>query len=212
LEKIRDYVTADQPVGYRNYLCFYYFIHAKRVFSTVEQAYEAVREFNQKMPYPLSESKLYNAVSSAKKKEYFVKNVTLAAIFHLPDSVAENLGLTGTKSKAEQIQECKEGIVKFRREGKNNCEIYSSLGLTKKTCERYITELIRDGKIMSRKLKTKLQNVIAERKNGENNAVMGGGEVEKDTAAEEQEETLDYALENIFPVKWINPEVWEVWA
>ena len=188
---IREYMQKTYgPKGYRAKLCFTYFIHAKLYFNDISEAYQATEAFNNSLTLPLTSSQLKNALCSAIHNNYTIKSDTILKMFGISEEKAKELSLQlalrhsdnkryckeyrqrqkikkakkGIKTKKQIIEKHKKTIIKLRKRHQNNKKIQNSLEISKKTMERYITQLIKAGRILSAKLHKKAEKVIEQKK------------------------------------------------
>lgn len=186
-------IAENGANGFRDKLCFAYFIHAKNYYSDENKAVQAVRDFNTHFPAPLKETELRSAISSARHKHYTMKNVTLLHFLDVSEAQAKEWklsiakGVSGKnkdyckayrekkranmhragKTKEQQIKKAKNIIVKLRKRKKTNKQICSSLKITPKTLERYISQLLKEHRILSKKFEKKANEIIKQQKETE---------------------------------------------
>lgn len=186
-------ISENGAQNFRDKLCFAYFIHAKQYFHEETAAIEAVRNFNSRFPIPLKETELRSTISSARHKHYTMKNSTLLNFLDISVEQAKGLKLSlshknpaknkdyckayrdkkrktlyrAGKTKEQQIQKRKNTIVKLRKKKKTNKQIYSSLKITPKTLERYLSQLIKEHRILSKKFQKKATAIMEQKKSNE---------------------------------------------
>lgn len=187
--KIRNHVIQHGEVGYRDKLCFAYFIHAKQYFECPGEALQALRRFNAGFSLPLSDAGLKNCVCTALRKDYRMRSARLLEFLGITEDLAAALRLdlaTSASSNAEccrrhrrkkkkarkrtgmlrsqKTARIKNAIVAMRKKGCRTESIMHALGLSRKSAERYITILIKEGRILKMKVARKCQDIIESRK------------------------------------------------
>lgn len=186
-------IAENGAMGYRNKLCFAYFIHAKNYYFDEDKAIQAVNDFNAHFPAPLKRTELKSCISSARHKHYTMKNITLLHFVDVSEAQADEWKLSiakgvsrnnkdyckayrnkkkeamhrAGKTKEQQIQKAKNTIVKLRKRKKTNKQICSSLKITSKTLERYISQLLKEHRILSKKFEKKANEIIKQQKETE---------------------------------------------
>ncbi len=187
--KIRSHIVQDGEIGYRNKLCFAFFIHAKQYFEFLDDALEALNRFNSEFSCPLPDGKLRNCICTAIHKDYYIKNATLLQFLDITEDLAAELKLNlatnascnadyckkyrnkkkKEKKKAgmlrsQQTARIKNTIVAMRRKNCRTENIMHVLGLSRKSVERYISTLIQERRLLKMKVAKKCQDIIESRK------------------------------------------------
>lgn len=179
------YDASGKTSGYRDKLCFLHFIHVKLLTDDNNMAWDSLLKFNEKFRNPMMERELRNVVSSALRKKYRFGNTRFATFMDLSEREIKQLDLSIGKScslknkeycrkyyekkrkkantKKKQMKRKEKSIIKLRRMKKKNAEICASLHLSMKTLERYLTKLIKEHKILSKKFTKKCEDVIAKK-------------------------------------------------
>ena len=170
IDILRDYFCANRgDTGFRDKLCFLHYIHAKLLYGSDEKAWDSLCVFNAGLTHPLLEKELNNCISSARTKRYTMTNSTFVKFLNLTDEELALLPISvgaGLKednkeyckryykkkrktmvSKKSKIERKKQSILKLRKQKKTNRQICSSLHMTPKTLERYVSDLIREHKL-----------------------------------------------------------------
>lgn len=170
IEKIQQYIMQSRgEIGYRNWLCFTYFIHALPYSSNENEAICLVNAFNANFLIPLSDTQLKNCISSALKKNYKIKTATLLNKLHITEEEAAQLNLfmmqktqkNKKKTKKKDLLEIqKKAIVKYKNNGKTNKQIAAILHISEKKTERLVTELLKSKRLLSYKKRLKITAII----------------------------------------------------
>lgn len=187
--KIRNHIIQNGEVGYRDKLCFAYFIHAKKYFECLDDALHALSRFNAGFTFPLSDAKLKNCICTAIRKDYCIKNATLLEFLGITEDLAAILKLNLAKNascnadycrkhrrkkrkarkragmlRSQKTARMKDAIVAMRRKNCRTESIMHALGLNRKSVERYITILIKERRLLKMKVAKKCRDVIESRK------------------------------------------------
>ncbi len=189
IAKIQRYYIKEGEIGYRSKLCFAYFIHAKKYFDNREAATSALSDFNQAFPHPLSEGKLRNCICTAIHKDYRMKNATLLEFLGITEELAELLELNLRENAVNNAEHCKAYRMRKKKAKKRKGQLRSqkterlkksiiamrkrrvcaekmaiALGLSVKTVERYVSALMKEGRILKMKVVKKCDKVIGSKK------------------------------------------------
>ena len=172
IEKIQQYIMQSRgEIGYRNWLCFTYFIHALPYSNNNEnEAIYLVNAFNANFSVPLSDTQVKNCISSALKKNYKIKTATLLNKLHITEKEAAQLNLfmvqkthkkTRKKTKKKDLLEIqRKAIIKHKNNGKTNKQIAAILHISEKKTERLVTELLKSKRLLSYKKRLKITTII----------------------------------------------------
>lgn len=186
IEKIQEYyIRLHDEKGHRNKLCFAYFNQAFLLEKSVEPAIDRLTAFNNRFHNPLNSSELKNCICTSKKRPYQMKTATLLNFLDISETLAKDLGLNLVSSAGSNAAYCRayyektkkkkntkkkklkkqyKTIIRLRKKGKSNHQIAKSLKISEKSVERHITKLLREHKLMSKKLRKKIAKVIDEKK------------------------------------------------
>ncbi len=189
ITKIQRYYIKEGEIGYRDKLCFAYYIHAKQYFDKPEDAINALAKFNQAFPHPLSDGKLQNCICTAVRKNYSIKSTTLLDFLSITPELADELGLNlRTKAsgnadycrayrlrkkkakkkkgqlRCQKTKKVKKSIVSMRKHRVPTSRIAAALGLSTKTVERYISVLMKEGRLLRMSVVKKCEEIINSKK------------------------------------------------
>lgn len=198
IKKIQEYYIKEGEIGWRNKLCFAYFIHAKQYFDAPEAASAALCDFNQAFSHPLSDGKLQNCICTAIHKDYRMKSATLLDFLSITSELADTLQLnlranasSGNvdycrayrirqkkakkrrgQMRSQKTEKIKKNIIAMRKHQVSAGRIAAVLGLSTKTVERYISVLMKEGRLLRMKVVQKCDEIINSKKEAQGNEFL----------------------------------------